>query len=194
MKFGKIATAFALAALASAAGCTTTSRTIPSGETRETVAGFSTEDLERAASKLVQALNSASARFHQPGARRVVNVRPFVIDTLARGGDASRLARELEAVTKEELVNSGVFIVFNPEAAAAVSASGGQMPLPEYVLEVTLQQRNERLDGGDVYQQFAMLSVLSATQYHQNPAQRGLEVFRKRVPITKIVDCSRALN
>ena len=182
-------------ALVLASGCSTTrTRVIAGGETKEAVAGFSTDDLEKTAMESIEYMNRAIMRFHVEGARVVVNVKPFKIDTYARGSDAERIANDFEAILKEEMTNGGTFIIYNPEAAASVAAAGQQPPLPEYVLDGTIQQRNERLDSGDVYQSFSVLLKISATVYHHNPAQRGLEVWQKRIPLSKLVDKSRALR
>ena len=194
MKFGKTVLSATVAVLAAAAGCSTSSVVIPKGATTETVAGFSKADLERVASELVQGMATKSNRFHTPGARRVVNVAPFAIDTLARGNDAARLAGELQMAVIEALTDSDIFIVYNPEAAASAAMAGGAAHLPEYKLEATLQQRNEPLDGGDVYQQFTLLVKLTATEYHSDPQQRGMIVWPKSIHLTKLVDRKRAVR
>ncbi len=195
MNIAKTATAAAVCAvLAATSGCMTQSRRIAQGETIEEVAGFSTRDLEYAASQAVQGLDRASARYHVAGSRRIVNVKPFKIDTLARGGDAERIANDLEAILREEMTNSGAFIVFDPEAAASMAASGQQTPYPEYVLDGVLQQRNERKDNGDYYQSFSLLLKLVASPYHSSPNQRGLQVWQKRIPLMKEVDRRNALR
>ena len=101
------------AALACLTGCMTQSRVIPTGATAEVVAGFSQDDIDATIKQAIQNIDASSARYHQGAGRRVINVKPFVVDTLSRGNAAEPLAESLTLALKEKLMNHGSFIVYN---------------------------------------------------------------------------------
>ena len=168
-------------------GCMTEkSRLIVEGETAEVTAGFSEDEIRAFTRDVVQKINAASARYAIPGKRRIVNVKNFKIDTLSRGNDAAYLAETLPQCLKEELLNGGMFIVYNERVGVAGTV------VPEFVLDAQLLQRNMRRDNGNVYQEFSlniqMMDMLPGSQTY------GLEFFNRRFPIRKGVDKANAMN
>ncbi len=164
-------------------GCMTQSRVIADGDQVEVVAGFSQDDIDYAVSKIVQNINKASERYAKPGVRRVINVKDVTNDTLSRGRDAGALAEALGQSIREELTNSGSFIVYNEKLAVTAQ----NRVLPEFVMFGRLTQRNMRKDNGDVYQEFSLNIQLV-------DVKTGLEFWQKRVPIRKEVDKRNSMN
>ena len=162
------------------------SRLITEGETAEVTAGFSEDEIRAFTHDVVQKINQASARYAVPGKRRIVNVKNFKIDTLSRGNDAAYLSETIAQCLKEELLNGGIFIVYNERVGAAGTV------VPEFVLDAKLMQRNMRRDNGNYYQEFSlnvqMMDMVPGSQTY------GLEYFNRRFPIRKAVDKSNAMN
>lgn len=188
MKTTLITRAVLAASLAALTGCMTQSRLIPQGATAEVVAGFSQDDIDSVVSTVVQNINKYSARYAQPGKRRVVNVKDITNDTLSRGRDADFLSQTLGEAIREELTNSGNFIVFNEALAANAAAAGQAVSVtPEFVMFGALKQRNMRKDNGDVYQEFSLNVRLV-------DVATNLEFWQKRIPLRKEVDRRNAMN
>ena len=174
-------------AAVSLTGCMTErSRLVTEGETAEVTAGFSEDEIRAFTQDVVQKINAASKRYAVPGKRRIVNVKNFKIDTLSRGNDAAYLSETIAQCLKEELLNGGMFIVYNERVGAAGTVQ------PEFVLDAKLMQRNMRRDNGNVYQEFSlnvqMMDMIPGSQTY------GLEYFNRRFPIRKAVDRSNAMN
>ena len=174
------------AAAVSLTGCLTErSHLIAEGETAEVTAGFTEDEIRAFTRDVVQKINAASKRYAIPGKRRIVNVKNFVIDTQSRGNDAAYLAETLPQCLKEELLNGGMFIVYNERVAAAGTV------VPEFVLDAKLLQRNIRRDNGNFYQEFSlniqMMDMIPGSQTY------GLEFFNRRFPIRKGVDKANAM-
>ena len=168
-------------------GCMTErSHLVTEGETAEVTAGFSEDEIRAFTQDVVQKINAASARYAIPGKRRIVNVKNFKIDTLSRGNDAAYLSETIAQCLKEELLNGGMFIVYNERVGAAGTVQ------PEFVLDAKLLQRNMRRDNGNYYQEFSlnvqMMDMVPGSQTY------GLEYFNRRFPIRKAVDKSNAMN
>ena len=138
----------AVAAVAVAvAGCVTEqTRRIVDGEDTEVTSGFAEADLRIVVSKAVQDIDRASNRYAKPGARRVVNVKPFTVDTTARGSQAGYLADSLKTYFEEELMNGGKFIVYNE---SFVAQTGTAAVRPEFILTGKLREQNVRRDNGE---------------------------------------------
>lgn len=176
--------ATALAAIAAGfAGCTTATRRYAANETRQTVSGFSEEDINDTVSRAVQSVCSQDRIKLQPGANRAVmiveNVRN---DTLSRGRDAEALAEALGQSLREELTNGGKVVVYNREAAqyATVKVS------PQYILRGRLTQRNMRQDNGDLQVEYNLnLTMIDL--------QTGLEFWQKRVHVGKLADAANVM-
>ena len=172
------------AALACLTGCMTQSRVIPTGATAEVVAGFSQDDIDAVINQAIQNIDSKSVRYHQGAGRRVINVKPIVVDTLSRGNAAEPLAESLTLALKEKLMDHGSFF-----------AATGQMAVPpEFLLVGHLTQRNMRKDNGDIYQEFSLNLTMTCSPYHPNTQFRGLEILQKRIPLRKEVDRVNAMN
>lgn len=174
-------------AAATLTGCMTEkSRLVVEGETAEVTAGFSEDEIRAFTQDVVQKINAASAHYAVPGKRRIVNVKNFKIDTLSRGNDAAYLSETIAQCLKEELLNGGMFIVYNERVGVAGTVQ------PEFVLDAKLLQRNMRRDNGNVYQEFSlnvqMMDMIPGSQAY------GLEYFNRRFPIRKAVDKSNAMN
>ena len=97
--------AAAVLVVAAVAGCATEqTRRIADGEDTEVTSGFAEADLRIVVSKAVQGINQASMRYAKPDARRIVNVKPFTVDTTARGSQAGYLADSLKMMFEEALM------------------------------------------------------------------------------------------
>ena len=167
-------------------GCMTEkSRLITEGETAEVTSGFSEDEIRAFTRDVVQKINAASARYAIPGKRRIVNVKNIVNDTQSRGNDAAYLSETIAQCLKEELLNGGMFIVYNERVGAAGTVQ------PEFVLDAKLMQRNMRRDNGNFYQEFSlniqMMDMMPGSQTY------GLEFFNRRFPIRKGVDKANAM-
>lgn len=176
--------AVAAAAIAMAGCVTEQTRRIVDGEDTEVTSGFAEADLRIVVSKAVQDIDRASNRYAKPDARRVVNVKPFTVDTTARGSQAGYLADSLKTYFEEELMNGGKFIVYNE---AFVAQTGTAAVRPEFVLTGKLCEQNVRRDNGNYYKENSLLLRLT-------DVATGLDFWQKRVPLQKAVDKANVLN
>ena len=182
---------FGMAALAAIVmtGCATEqTRRIVRGEDTEVTAGFAEADLNIVVSEAVQGINKAAMRYAKPGKRRVVNVKPFTVDTMARGSQAGYLADSLKMMFEEALMGwdgeGGQFIVYNE----AVAAQTGSAPVtPEFILTGKLREQNVRRDNGNFYKENSLLLRLT-------DVATKLDFWQKRVPLQKAVDKTNVLN
>ena len=178
----------AVAAAVACTGCVTEqTRRIADGEDTETTAGFSERDLQDVVSTAVQGINRASMRYAKDG-RRVVNVKPFTVDTMARGSQAGYLADSLKMMFEESLMGwdgeGGKFIVYNE----AFAAQTGSAPVrPEFIMTGKLREQNVRRDNGNFYKETSLLIRLT-------DVATGLDFWQKRVPLTKAVDKRNVMN
>lgn len=187
MKLSAIAAAvLGIAMAAGLSGCVDVTAPVPPGG-GEPVAGFSQDDIDSVARQAVEDLCRWSGRYDAgPGARRVVNVKNVVNDTLSRGATAEALSEQLGQSLREQLTNSGKFVVYNEDAARIAVARGQPVVTPEFVLYGKLQQRNMRRDGGNVYQEFALnLQLVDLAT--------SLETWQKRITLRKGVDRRNAM-
>lgn len=173
------------AAIASLAfsGCATKTHRVVAGETVQTVAGFSEDDINDCVSRAVQSVVTQDRIKLQPGATRaVLIVEDVTNDTTARGSNAAGLAEALGQSLREELTNSGKVVVYNKEAAqyAAIAVE------PQYRLSGKLRERNLRQDDGDFQKEYHLNLTLVELA-------TGLEFWQKRIPIRKIVDKSNVM-
>ena len=178
----------AVAALAMAGCMTEQTRRIVDGEDTEVTSGFAEADLKIVVSKAVQGINRASMRYAKPGKRRVVNVKPFTVDTTARGSQAGYLADSLKMMFEESLMGwdgeGGSFIVYNEDFAAQT----GRAPNPpEFIMTGKLREQNVRRDNGNYYKESSLLIRLT-------DVASGLDFWQKRVPLQKAVDKANVLN
>ena len=159
-------------------GCTTATRRYAAGETRQTVAGFSEEDINDTVSRAVQSVCSQDRIKLQAGANRaVLIVEDVTNDTLSRGRDAGALAEALGQSLREERTNGGKVIVYNREAARYATVKVE----PQYILRGRLTQRSLRQDNGDVQIEYNLNLTLI-------DLQTGLEFWQKRVHVGKLAD------
>lgn len=185
----RIAYGMMVVAALSMAGCVTEqTRRIADGEDTEVTSGFAEADLRIVVSKAVQGINQAAMRYAKPGKRRVVNVKPFTVDTTARGSQAGYLADSLKMMFEESLMGwdgeGGSFIVYNEEFAATT----GRAPNPpEFILTGKLREQNVRRDNGNFYKENSLILRLT-------DVATGLDFWQKRVPLQKAVDKSNVLN
>lgn len=171
--------------VAAFAGCMTEqTRRIADGEDTEVTSGFAEADLRIVVSKAVQDIDRASKRYEKPNARRIVNVKPFLVDTTARGSQVGYLADSLKAYFEEELMNGGKFVVYNESVAQQMGTASVR---PEFLLVGTLREQNVRRDNGNFYKETSL--VLRLTDI-----ATGLDFWQKRVPLQKAVDKSNVLN
>lgn len=173
------------AAALAAAGCATEqTRRIADGEDTEVTSAFAEADLRIVVSKAVQDIDQASNRYAKPNARRIVNVKPFTVDTTARGSQAGYLADSLKTYFEEELMNGGKFIVYNEDFAAQTGAAAVR---PEFILTGKLREQNVRRDNGNFYKENSLLLRLT-------DVATGLDFWQKRVPLQKAVDKKNVMN
>ena len=170
-------------------GCVTEqTRVLAEGESEESTAGFSEDNLRYVVSKAVQGINKASMRYAKPGKRRVVNVKPFTVDTMARGSQAGYLADSLKTMFEEALTGwdgeGGSFIVYNEEFAAQTGAAPVR---PEFIMTGKLREQNVRRDNGNVYKENFLLIRLT-------DVATGLDFWQKRISLRKGVDKSNMMN
>ena len=123
-------------------------------------------------------------RYAKPGARRIVNVKPFTVDTTARGSQAGYLADSLKLYFEEELMNGGKFIVYNENFAAQTGTAAVR---PEFILTGKLREQNVRRDNGNFYKENSLLLKLT-------DVATGLDFWQKRVPLQKAVDKTNVMN
>lgn len=185
----KIAYGMVVVAALAMTGCMTEqTRRIVKGEDTEVTSGFAEADLQIVVSEAVQSINKAAMRYAKPGKRRVVNVKPFTVDTSARGSQAGYLADSLKTMFEESLMGwdgeGGNFIVFNEDFAAQTGAAPVR---PEFILTGKLREQNVRRDNGNFYKENSLMLRLT-------DVATGLDFWQKRVPLQKAVDKSNVLN
>ena len=185
----KLVYGFAVAAALAAAGCATEqTRRIARGEDTEVTSGFAEADLNIVVSEAVQGINKASARYAKDDARRVVNVKPFTVDTTARGAQASYLADSLKTMLAAALMGwdgeGGKFVVSNENFAAQTGRATVQ---PEFILTGKLSEQNVRRDNGNFYKENSLMLRLT-------DVATGLDFWQKRVPLQKAVDKKNVMN
>ena len=164
-------------------GCTTATRRYAAGETRQTVSGFSEEDINDTVSRAIQSICSQDRIKLQAGANRaVLIVEDVKNDTLSRGRDAGALAESLGQSLREELTNGGKVIVYNKEAAQYATVK----VQPQYILRGRLTQRNLRQDDGD-------LQVENNLNLTLIDLQTGLEFWQKRVHVGKLAAAANVM-
>ena len=178
----------AAAALATVGCATEQTRRIVKGEDTEVTSGFAEADLQIVVNEAVQGINKAAMRYAKPGKRRVVNVKPFTVDTTARGSQAGYLADSLKMMFEEALMGwdgeGGSFIVYNENFAAQT----GRAPNPpEFIMTGKLREQNVRRDNGNFYKESSLLIRLT-------DVASGLDFWQKRVPLQKAVDKKNVLN
>ena len=181
----KLAFVIATAAVAvSLTGCMTEkSRRIIDGEDTEVTAQINEDDIRIFVSKTIQDIDKASIRYAKPNARRVINVKPVIVDTNARGRQAGYLAESITACFQEELMNGDKFIVY--DEAMAINTDTAPV-LPEFVMVSKLRDQEVRRDNGNIYKEYALMIKLIDVKTH-------LQFWQKRVPIRKAVDKANAL-
>ena len=166
-------------------GCMTEqTRRIVDGEDTEVTSGFAEADLRIVVSKAIQDIDRASRRYEKPGKRRIVNVKPFTVDTTARGSQAGYLADSLKAYFEEEMMNGDKFIVYNEDF---VARTGTAAVRPEFILTGKLREQNVRRDNGNYYKENSLILRLT-------DVATGLDFWQKRVPLQKAVDKANVLN
>lgn len=179
-----VVAAFAVAAAAMTGCMTEQTRRIAEGEDTEVTSGFAEADLRIVVSKAIQDIDRASVRYAKPNARRVVNVKPFTVDTMARGSQAGYLADSLKAMFEEEMMNGEKFVVYNESFAAQT----GVAPIrPEFILTGKLREQNVRRDNGNFYKENSLILRLT-------DVATGLDFWQKRVPLQKAVDKANVLR
>lgn len=179
----------AVAAAVLASGCAMEqTRRLADGEDAETTASVSEDDLGIIVSKAVQGVNQASIRYAKQGKRRIVNVKPFTVDTTARGSQVGYLAESLKIMFEEALMGwdgeGGSFIVYNEKFAAQTGVAAVR---PEFILNGQLREQNIRRDGGNLYKEVSL--ILRMTD-----AASGLDFWQKRIPLRKGVDKANVLR
>ena len=185
----KIACGMVVVAALAMSGCMTEqTRRIVDGEDTEVTSGFAEADLKIVVSKAVKGVNRASMRYAKPGKRRVVSVKPFTVDTTARGSQAGYLADSLKIMFEEALMGwdgeGGSFIVYNEDFAAQT----GRAPNPpEFILTGKLREQNVRRDNGNFYKENSLILRLT-------DVATGLDFWQKRVPLQKAVDKANVLR
>ena len=185
----KLAFGFVVIASIMVSGCATEqTRRIVRGEDTEVTAGFSEADLNIVVSEAVQGINKAAMRYAKPGKRRVVNVKPFTVDTTARGSQAGYLADSLKTMFEEALMGwdgeGGNFIVYNEDFA---SQTGAAPVKPEFIMTGKLREQNVRRDNGNFYKENSLMLRLT-------DVATGLDFWQKRVPLQKAVDKTNVMN
>jgi len=175
----------AVAAVAVAmAGCMTQTRRYVAGETRQTVAGFSEEDIVDTVSRAMQSVCSQDRIKLREGANRAVMIVEDVTnDTLSRGRDAGALAEALGQSLREELTNGGKVVVYNKEVAQYATVRVD----PQYILRGRLTERNLRQDNGDFQKEYNLNLTLVELA-------TGLEFWQKRIHVGKLVDRVNVMN
>lgn len=162
-------------------GCQTQTREFVKGETRQTVAGFSQKDIEKAVSEALEEI-FADDRIPVPqGANRVLMIVDDIVnDTNMRGSDASALSGALSQQIRRGLMRGKKIAIYNPQAGQYAKVQVE----PEYHLSGRLTQRNVRQDNGDFQREYN----LEITILH---LATGVEVEPIIVHIGKLIDESR---
>jgi len=179
----KVLPLLAAGALALLSACATKTGYIAEGETAQTVAGFSQDDIDAALNVAVQSvLSQDRIKVPQGSQRAVVIIKDIKNDTTSRGTNAGALAEALALGLRENLTNSGKVIVYNVEAAQYAKVK----VTPQYSLTGRLTQRNLRQDNGDIQIEYSLnLQLIDLAT--------GLEFWQKRIPIRKLADRRNAM-
>ena len=180
--------ALALSAVVMTGCMTEQTRRIVENEDTEDTAGFAEKDLRYVVMKAMTGINQAAMRYAKPGKRRVVSVKPFTIDTNARGSQAGYLADSLKMMFEEAMMGwdgeGGSFIVYNEEFAAQT----GSAPVPpEFIMTGKLREQNVRRDNGNFYKETSLILRLT-------DVATKLDFWQKRVPLQKAVDRVNVMN
>lgn len=192
-----------VAALAMAGCATEQTRRIVKGEDTEVTSGISEEDLRIIVRDAMDNMRKKSYRFvanqcQQQGVqvpakvRRIVNVKPFTIDTTARGSQAGYLADSLKIMFEEEMMNmdddepsaKASFILYNEDVA---TQTGNAPVRPEFILNGKLREQNVRRDNGNFYKENSLILRLT-------DVATTLDFWQTRVPLQKAVDKTNVLN
>jgi PBP1b-binding outer membrane lipoprotein LpoB len=177
LRYAAVATV-SFAGVAMVSGCATQTRRYADGEVRQTVTGFSEEDINDTVSRAVQSVYSQDRIKLRPGANRaILIVEDVVNDTTSRGRDAGALAESLGQSLREELTNGGKVVVYNRSVAQYATVKVD----PQYILRGRLVQRNLRQDDGDIQIEYNLNLTLI-------DIQTGLEFWQKRVHVGKLAD------
>lgn len=181
-RFAAIA-AVAISGAAVLSGCATQTRRFAQGETRQTVAGFSEEDINDTVSRACQSVYAQDRiKLHAGANRAIVIVEDVLNDTLSRGRDAGALAEALGQSLREELTNGGKVVVYNREVGQYATVKVN----PQYILKGRLTQRNLHQDDGDVQIEYNLNLTLV-------DIQTGLEFWQERVHVGKLADVRNAM-
>ena len=156
-----------VAATLATIGCATQTRRFVDSEKRQTVAGFSEEDIDDTISRAIQSVYSQDRIKLQAGANRAV----VIVENV--GNDTLALGQSL----REELTNGGKVVVYNKEVAQYATVKVD----PQYILRGRLTQRNLRQDDGDFQIEYNLNLTLV-------DIQTGLEFWQKRVHVGKLAD------
>ena len=174
----------ALAALVAAgsSGCATQTRRYAVNETRQTVAGFSEEDINDTVSRAIQSICAQDRIKVREGENRaIVIVEDVTNDTMSRGRDAGVLAEAIGQSLREELTNGRKVVVYNREAGQYATVK----VTPQYILRGRLAQRNLRQDNGDFQLEYNLHLTLIEIE-------TGLEFWQKRIHVGKLAEKKNA--
>lgn len=172
-------------AIVCTSGCATKTRRFVEGEKRETVAGFSEEDINDTVSRAIQSIYKLDRIKLKAGANRaVVIVEDVTNDTLSRGREAGILAEALGQSLRENLMNDekSNVVVYNEEAARYAKVKVE----PQYRLAGRLTERNLRQDNEDFQKEYNLNLTLV-------DLDTGLEFWQKRIHVGKLVDEGRVM-
>ena len=131
------------------------------------------EDVNYLVGETAGALFKAKERFVIPGKRRVALVKEIVVDAVDR---STGVGRQVTEKLKDELQNSGWFLILDPQAAAL-----GKSIAPEFVFSGRIVQRTIRQGDGKQLVRYDMEICCSN-------AESGLEFWNKKLTIAKIVE------
>ena len=192
-----------VATLATVGCATEQTRRIVKGEDTEVTSGMSEEDLRIIVRDAMDNMRKKSYRFvanqcQQQGVqvpakvRRIVNVKPFTIDTTARGSQAGYLADSLKIMFEEEMMNmdddepsaKASFILYNEDVA---TQTGNAPVRPEFILNGKLREQNVRRDNGNFYKENSLILRLT-------DVATTLDFWQTRVPLQKAVDKKNVMN
>lgn len=174
---------FAVSLAAFFAGCATATKRIVAGESTETVAGFSEEDINDTVSRAIQSICSLDRIKTVSGAgRAVIVVEDVVNDTKCRGRDAAALSQNLGQSLREELTNSGKVLVYNREVGQYAKVK----VKPQYVLNGRLLRSDLRQDNGDRQIEYNLNLTLVEVD-------TGYEFWQKRIHVGKVASRENAL-
>lgn len=183
IRIAMMMTAFAAVALG-LVGCTTATRRYQDGEVRQTVAGFSEEDIQDTINRAVTSIFEKDRIKPLPGQNRAIMIiEDITIDTLTRGRDAGPLAEALGISLRENITESCRAVVYNKQAAQYAKVKLE----PQYRLAGRLSERNMRQDNGDYQKEFNLNLTLV-------DLATGLEFWQKRIHVGKEVDAKNLMN